>query len=106
MSAARFLRAKTQHGHALLQVLGDAGSRSDYDQQLAAEAQAADDIAIAEEIQLSDMTEIDAANGHEHELACRCGGAYVVAGSDLQSIQGSMILPCSNCSLHILLQHG
>ena len=89
--------------YALPQVLEDARSRAEYDQHLAAELQAAGDIPIAEEVQLSDLKRM--ANLHEHELACRCGGSYVVSDLDLQSTPGSMILPCSNCSLHVLLQH-
>ena len=87
-------------------MLKNANSRSEYDQQLAAQVQAADDVAIAEEVHISDMKETISKNGHEHEVSCRCGGSYSVSNFDLHSAVGSIILPCSNCSLHILLRRN
>lgn len=85
-------------------MLGDPKSRSEYDQHLASLLQAADDIAIAEEVQLSAMTRRVTVDGPEYELACRCSGSYIVSDSELQGTAGSIILPCSNCSLHILVE--
>ena len=86
-----------------VQVLGNPQARAAYDLQLAAHHQASGDVAIADEVQLTGMTAAQTGSGVDHVLPCRCGGSFVAAASDLHSLQGSLVLPCDSCSLHLLV---
>ena len=85
----------------LLQVLGNLETRTTYDQELATHAQHA--TAISDEVDLQEMNEAQGPHGKEYVVACRCGGAFVVSALDVRCANVDVVLPCTHCSLHILV---
>ena len=87
-----------------MQVLSSPTLRAMYDQELAAQALQVSSIPVADEVDFHDMTEEAGPQGIKYSLECRCGGAYTVSALEMAA-DNDLVLPCSNCSLHILLHH-
>eukprot|EP00741_Cyanophora_paradoxa_P019374 tig00021127_g18702.t1 len=83
------------------ETLRDPEARKAYDEALAA-AEAAEQITIADELQLSDMDRTTNEDGSTAFLhPCRCGEAYVAAAAELAAGPGEVLVACSGCSFHV-----
>lgn len=90
----------------MCQVLSNPEARAIYDLELAARTQDLNAIAVADEFDAQDMDAVGGPDGIEYMVNCRCGGTYILSGQTLQSNGEDVILPCTNCSLHILVRFG
>ena len=81
-------------------MLQDAARRAEYDSQLHLDA-SRQEVHVNETVCSSEMAP-ERVDG-EACLAwpCRCGGQYLVAAGDVEGGHGSVLVPCTTCSLHI-----
>ncbi len=86
-----------QHAYTILQ---DDIARTEYDRQLALQAEASM-VAVSDELELDDM---DVSDEGVHTTTCRCGGHFVLPGKDLELGLARILLPCDTCSLLIAVQ--
>ena len=102
-------------------VLSSPASRAEYDRQLALQA-AASQVALADTLPLSAL-QLQMIDGEEClTWPCRCGGCYAVAAEEAAAATaeeaaaaadgssaaqrahgGELLLPCTTCSLHMLV---
>mmetsp|Transcript_12793 Transcript_12793/g.22755 ORF Transcript_12793/g.22755 Transcript_12793/m.22755 type:complete len:133 (-) Transcript_12793:423-821(-) len=59
---------------------------------------------VYEELQLNELTVEEEDGTQVYLYTCRCGGEYAVREEDLRFLDGELLIPCNNCSFHIVVR--
>ena len=79
-----------QHAY---ETLSDRSMKSDIDTQLQTPVTSV----CQDSVRLGDMETVG--SGVEYKYACRCGGEYVIEGTEISSSDDELIVPCTTCTL-------